>query len=341
MNYRHYNTPYSAKEKLRALRLWKNSTTEFVCHRYHCSERSLWRWKQKFDGTLESLENKSHRPHTPHPNAQSADEIKHINDLVRRNPRIGLNELYGKLRLHYAYTRNPVTLYRYLRRTGFYDNKPRRLAYKPKPYDTPLHIGEKWQLDVKYVPLECRCTSIHDDRRFYQYTVIDEATRERFIYPYEDLCATSTVDFVRRAMVYFGYKPKTIQTDNGAEFTYTRQTRYDKEHLFDTFCRERGIIHKLIKPRTPRHNGKVERSHRSDNERFYKWLRFYSFDDLLKQMQAYLQRSNNIPISTLRGTNGKRWLTPLEKRADLLYKDFGLENEIRSIPLGRQIRALK
>lgn len=294
-----------------------------------------------YDGTLESLDNKSHRPHTPHPNAQTAEEIKHIQDLLRRNPTIGLNELYEKLRLNYAYTRNPATLYRYLRRTGFYENKPRKTPYKPKPYDTPLHIGEKWQLDVKFVPFECRTTSVRGDRHFYQYTVIDEATRERFIYPYEDLCATSTVDFVRRAIVYFGYKPKTIQTDNGSEFTYTRQTRDDKEHLLDKFCRMHCIAHKLIKPRTPRHNGKVERSHRSDNERFYRYLKFYSFDDLLKQMKAYLQRSNNIPISTLRGTNGKRWLTPLEKRADLLYKDFGLENESRLIPLGRQIRARK
>lgn len=341
MNYKHYNTPYSAKEKLRALRLWKNSTTEFVCHRYHCSERSLWRWKRKYDGSLESLENKSHRPHTPHPNAQTVDEIKHINDLIRRNPRIGLNELYGKLRLHYAYTRNPATLYRYLRRMGFYDSKARKPSYKPKPYDTPLHVGEKWQLDVKFVPFECRTTAIRGDRHFYQYTIIDEATRERFIYPYEDLCATSTVDFVRRAILYFGYKPKAIQTDNGAEFTYTRQTRNDKEHLFDTFCRKYGIAHKLIKPRTPRHNGKVERSHRSDNERFYRWLKFYSFDDLLRQMKAYLQRSNNIPISTLKGSGGKRWLTPLEKRADLLYNDFGLENESRAVPLGRQIRAVR
>ena len=96
MNYKHYNTPYSAKEKLRALRLWKNSTTEFVCHRYHCSERSLWRWKSIYDGTIESLENKSKRPHTPHPNRQTDEEKKHIFDLVRRNPNIGLNELYGK-----------------------------------------------------------------------------------------------------------------------------------------------------------------------------------------------------------------------------------------------------
>ena len=341
MNYKHYNTPYSAKEKERALRLWETSSTEFVCHRYHCSERSLWRWKHMYDGTLESLENKSHRPHTPHPNAQTADEIKHIQDLLRRNPTIGLNELYGKLRLNYAYTRNPATLYRYLRRTGFYENKPRKAVYKPKPYDTPLHIGEKWQLDVKYVPFECRTTHVRGDRHFYQYTIIDEATRERFIYPYEDLCATSTIDFVRRAIVYFGYKPKTIQTDNGAEFTYTRQTRDDKEHLLDKFCRMHNIVHKLIKPRTPRHNGKVERSHRSDNERFYRYLKFYSFDDLLKQMKTYLQRSNNIPISTLRGTNGKRWLTPLEKRADLVLSDYGIENESRLIPLGRQIRTRK
>ena len=325
MNYKHYNTPYTAKEKERALNLWRTSSTEFVCHRYHCSERSLWRWKAKYDGTLESLENKSSRPHTPHPNSQTDEEVKHIQDLIRRNPNIGLNELYGKLRLNYDYARNPVTLYRYLRRTGFYLNKPKHTPYKPKPYDTPLHIGQKWQMDVKFVPFECRTTAVRGDRHFYQYTMIDEATRERFIYPYQDLCATNTVDFVKRAISYYGYKPEMIQTDNGAEFTYTRETKKDKEHLLDMFCRLNGIVHKLIKPRTPRHNGKVERSHRNDNERFYKYLKFYDFNDLLKQMRAYLKRSNEIPISTLKSFDGKRrWLTPKEKRAELLLLDWGV-----------------
>ena len=124
---------------------------------------------------------------------------------------------------------------------------------------------------------------------------------------------------------YFRYKPKEIQTDNGAEFTYTRETKTDKEHLLDRFCRINGIKHKLIKPRTPRHNGKVERSHRNDNERFYKWLKFYDFNDLLLQMQAYLKRSNNIPISTLKSRDCKRrWLTPKEKRAELLLLDYGV-----------------
>lgn len=325
MRYYHYNSPYTAKEKLKALTLWKTSSTEFVCHRYHCTERSLWRWKSLYDGTLESLANKSCRPLTPHPKSQTEEEKRNIHNLIRRTPDIGLNELYGKLRLNYGYTRNPATLYRYLKRVGFYDNRKKKTPYKPKPYNTPEHIGEKWQLDVKFVPFECRCTSVRGDRHFYQYTVIDEATRERFIYPYEDLTAQNTVDFLWRAILYFGYKPKIIQTDNGSEFTYTRQTRNDRLHPLDAFCEREGIEHKLIKPRTPRHNGKVERSHRNDNERFYKKLKFYSYNDLLTQMKAYLRRSNNIPISTLKSRDGKRkWLTPREKRAELMLLDWGV-----------------
>lgn len=322
-----YNNPYTAKEKEKALKLWrlKPSDILFVCHRYHCSERSLWRWKRLYNGTLESLSNKSSRPHTKHPNSHTTEEVQHIQDLIRRNPTIGLNELYGKLRLYYAYTRNPSSLFRFLRKRGFYDNKVVHLPYSPKPYDTPIHIGEKMQLDVKFVPFECRTYYVRGDRHFYQYTIIDEATRERFIYAYEDLCATNTVDFCKRAILYFGYKPKMIQTDNGSEFTYTRQTRNDKEHLLDTFCRLQGIVHKCIRPRTPRHNGKVERSHRNDNERFYRWLRFFNLEDLQKQMKAYLSRSNNIPISTLKSRDSiKKWLTPKEKRAELMLLDKGI-----------------
>ena len=46
--YRH-NTPYSAKEKLKAITMLKNNSIEYVSHRYHCSERSLYRWRKKYD----------------------------------------------------------------------------------------------------------------------------------------------------------------------------------------------------------------------------------------------------------------------------------------------------
>ena len=215
MNKKIYKVAYSAKEKLNAIKSLKVSNIEFVAHRYHCSVRSLYRWKSKYDGTLESLENKFSRKNMLHPNRHTEDEIKHIRDLIRRNPHIGLNELYGKLRLYYAYNRNPASLYRFLRKHGWYTDVQKKVKYVPQPYDTPTQLGEKWQFDVKYVPRNCYVGEFKEERRFYQYTVIDEASRERFIYPYLEQNATSTVDCIKRAIVYFGYKPKVIQTDNG------------------------------------------------------------------------------------------------------------------------------
>lgn len=304
----HYNYPMSANYKLSALNLLGKLPKFKICSRYHITKTTLNRWIRRYDGTIESLENKSHRPLTKHPTAHTEEEIKHIKDLIRRNPHIGLNELYGKLRQNYAYTRNPSSLFRFLKKNKLYD-QVKKEPYKPKPYETPLFPGEKWQMDVKYVPMECKATCISGTDRFYQYTMIDECTRERFIYAYREQCASSTIDFVMRAILYFGYKPKIIQTDNGQEFTHLANT--NRKHLLDIFCKKYKIIHKLIKPRTPRHNGKVERSHRNDNERFYKYLKFHSFEDLQKQMRAYLERSNNIPSRVL------GWLSPVEYRKKL------------------------
>ena len=313
-----YSLRFSAKEKERVLNLlYHTGDILFVARRYHISERTIYRWKRRYDGTVSSLENKSCRPHTPHPAAHTREELEHIRNLIRRNPEAGLNELYGKLRQRFGYSRNPVSLYRVLKRMGFYANKRVRVPYKPKPYDTPCRIGVKWRLDVKYVPCECNNSRDPVVHRYYQYTVIDEATRQRFLYAYEEQSGSSTVDFMIRAIRFFGYRPRIIQTDNGSEFTNVVKT--NRVHIFDRFCEKTGIIHQLIRPRTPRHNGKVERSHRNDNERFYRFLRFYSFGDLQRQMAAYLSRSNNIPISTLKSLDGKtRWLTPMQKREELM-----------------------
>ena len=178
---------------------------------------------------------------------------------------------------------------------------------KPQKYDTPTQLGVKWQLDVKYVPSACYVGEIPD--KFYQYTMIDEASRERFIYPYREQSSYSTIDFVKRAINYFRYSPETIQTDNGFEFTYPRD--YKRTHSFDIFCNQLEIQHKLIRPRTPWHNGKVERSHRNDQERFYNFLSFYSFEDLKVQMYRYMRRSNRIPMAVL------GWISPIERRSQL------------------------
>ena len=148
---------------------------------------------------------------------------------------------------------------------------------------------------VQYVPKVC-CVGTDGDV-FFQYTMIKEASRRRFIYAYKEQSSYSTVDFVKRALTCFGYAPQTLQTDNGSEFTHTAKKK--RVHSLDLFCEKNGITHKTIRPRTPWHNGKVERSHRSDQERFYNYLSFYSFDDLQVQMKRYLYRSNRIPMPVL------------------------------------------
>ena len=309
----HY--PHSLNTKYYAVLLYRNGNPiSFVCRRYKCSKASLMRWNRKFDGTKESLIDKSHRPLTPHPNAHTEQELKWIKDYTKRNPHISLCELYGKLRCEKGYSRHACSLFRVVRKLKYNINKEKHTKYIPKHYDTPKDIGNKWQLDVQVIPKDCYVGQIPD--KFYQYTVIDEASRERFIYPYKEQSSYSTINFIKRAIVYFGYKPQIIQTDNGQEFTYTMKT--EKVHPVDIFLNSLNIQHKLIKPRTPRHNGKVERSHRNDQQRFYSYLKFYSYDDLLKQMKAYLNRSNNIPMQSL------NWLTPLETRHILEQKNNNL-----------------
>lgn len=302
--------PHEISTKVQSVKLYRQTKDiGFVCRRYHISKASLMRWNKLYDGTKESLASKSHRPHSPHPNAHTERELKWIKDLHRRNPDISVNELYGKLRQQKAYSRHPGSLYRVFIRLG-YRQKVESTKKKSRHnghYDTPKEIGIKWQMDVKYVPSACYVGS--DGEKFFQYTMIDEASRERFIYAYKEQSSDSTIDFVQRAIIYFGYGPETIQTDNGPEFTHTSKTK--RIHPLDLLCMRLHIHHKAIRPKTPWHNGKVERSHRNDQERFYNYLKFYSYEDLQLQMKRYLRRSNRIPMSVL------GWRSPVEMRREL------------------------
>jgi len=303
------STKYHAVETYR-----REKDISYVCRLYHISKASLMRWNKRYDGSKESLRAKSHKPHSPHPNAHTETELKWIKDYHRRSPNISICELYGKLREEKAYSRHPGSLYRVFARLGFrkHVESTKKKSRHLGKYDTPEQLGKKWQMDVKYVPSVCYTNSNGDNQKFYQYTVIEEASRKRFIYAYMEQSSYSTLDFIKRAIIFFGYAPRMIQTDNGTEFTYLTKTK--RVHPFDIFCLQLHIEHKLIRPRTPWHNGKVERSHRNDQERFYNHLKFYSFEDLQLQMKRYLTRSNNIPMAVL------GWKSPTQLHKQLEQK---------------------
>lgn len=210
--------PHELKTRIYAVELYrKGNSSNYVCRKYHISKSSLSRWNRKYDGTKESLMDKSHRPLTPHPNFHTETELKWINNYIKRNPHITLCELWYKLKLNKGYTRHPVSLYRVLKKLGYYNeiNIKGTSKYTPKKYNIPTKLGKKWQVDVKFVPKECKSDNLPFDKKYYQYTCIDEASRERFIFHYEEHTPANTVNFIHRCFLFYEYKPEEIQTDNG------------------------------------------------------------------------------------------------------------------------------
>ena len=166
--------PHELNTRYYAVQSYRNGNkATYVCRKYHISKASLSRWNNTFDGTKESLSDKSHRPISTHPKAHNEFELKWIHDYIKRNPHITLCELWYKLKINKGYTRHPGSLYRVLKRIGYYNelNINHTSKYIPKKYDTPTNIGIKWQMDVKVVPKQCYVGQIPD--KFYQYTVID------------------------------------------------------------------------------------------------------------------------------------------------------------------------
>lgn len=105
-------------------------------------------------------------------------------------------------------------------------------------------------------------------------------------------------------MKFFKFRIECVQTDNGGEFTKHYQSEKPKLTLFQEVLAANGIRHKLIRVFTPRYNGKVERSHRKDQERFYNEHSFYSLEDYNKQLRKYNKGYNDFPMRPL------NWLSP-------------------------------
>ena len=119
--------------------------------RYKTNRQYIYRWTRRYDGTLQSLADKSHRPHH-HPNQHTEQEIKLIMDMRKRNMNSGLVVFWVKLRQR-GYTRSITGLYRFLRKHGQIPIKPPNPKYIPKPYEKMLFPGQRVQVDVKFVPI--------------------------------------------------------------------------------------------------------------------------------------------------------------------------------------------
>ena len=266
---------------------YKTGVTEAAKY-YRISRQAIYEWRAKYDGkSWKSLVDKSHRPHH-HPNEHTAEEKQMI---LRRYPRYkdDMIMLWDSLRKD-GYTRSYTSLVRVVNKWIKPEIKQKQTR-KPKPYQRAEYPGQKVQVDVKFVPSYC----VVNGQKYYQYTAVDECTRWTFREMYEEHSTYSSTDFLKKLILSCPFPIKEIQTDNGTEFTRALISDDGKPSLFEKALEVCGIKYHRIRVATPRHNGKVERQHRTDEKRFYKKMKMYNLEDGRKQLEKYNKKSNNIP----------------------------------------------
>ena len=215
-------------------------------------------------------------------------------------------ELWNRLH-HKGYSRHPESLLWVMVNWGLFPLASKKETYKPKSYEQMTYPDQRVQVDVKVVPRRC----ISDpELKLYQYTAIDEFSRLRFLSAYPDHIPSSSADFLKKLFKWDarqGIRVECVQANNGFEFTNRfSNSRRDLPALFEATAAKLGVRHKLIRSYTPRHNGKVERSHLEDQKRFYACHSFCSLHEFSKKLAVHNRRSNNFPIRSL------NWLSPLE-----------------------------
>ena len=265
----------------------KNATKTAI--RYKISRKTLYKWLKRYDGTWQSLVEQSRRPHSS-PRAHTAEEIRQIRRLAKKHNWEDLILAYQEMREKYGYRRSYGGFKRIVAKLKAAKGNKKRKGRKNKPYQRAEYPGQKVQVDVKFVPETC----IVDGRKYYQFTAVDECTRWTYRQMYDEHSTYSAEDFLMSLIQHCPFPIREIQTDNGTEFTKALISNDPNDKsLFESKLEEYQIKYHRIRIATPRHNGKVERQHRIDQQRFYDRLRMFSLEDGRKQLSVYQKKSND------------------------------------------------
>lgn len=249
--------------------------------------KSAYDWLRKWDGTWKSLVAKSHRPHS-HPRAHTEAEIRLIITVRRECGFLPPLLMYQELQER-GYLRSYGGLKRFLRKHFASPSAPLVRPEKPKAYEGGSFPGERVQIDVKYVPK----LSLYGEK-LYQYTMVDECSRWCIREIYAEHSDYAASQFLRHAVKAAPFTVLEVQTDNGHEFTNALFGQKQLEDTrFELALHELGIAYRRIRPGTPKHNGRVERQHGLDMQRFYKRQKFSSLEDARQKIDAYNAWSNS------------------------------------------------
>lgn len=252
-----------------------------TCRHFGISRQAFDKWQRRFqEFGAAGLHDRPRRPHRS-PRATAAPVVSKILYL-RQTYHFGPGKIADYLKRFHAIAIARSSVHRILHRHGLHrlpanqKHHPHRKRWqryeKPRP-------GHRLQLDVKFLE-RIPGTS----KRLYQFTAIDDCTRIRVLKVYDACNQRTAIRFIDEVRQRLPFRIHVVQTDNGAEF----------QSQFHWHLEAQDIRHVYIRPRTPHLNGKVERSHRVDDQEFYQLLDkdgitddIHLFNDKLREWEDY------------------------------------------------------
>lgn len=278
-----------------------------ACARRGVSRDFFYRWWRRLkEGKfqIEYLKPRSRRPKRS--SGKIADLLEHRIRYLRKVHGEGAEMLTYRLQKEgYSVSKSTVNYVLNQRR-----RKPRRTKEKlkahQKRYELPIP-GQRVQIDVKHAG------TLNTGQKVYVYNAIDECTRWKYAKAFLSYTADKTLEFLNELKHHFPFPIQCIQTDNGPEFTnrlvITMVNAQPKTlHPMEAWCRKHSIWQRLIPPGEKELNGKVERSHRMDDEYFYDRAPRHTIDAFNQSLGKWT--SNYLFKRPHGGLHGK---TPFEK----------------------------
>ena len=247
-----------------------------TCRHFGVSRVWFYKWKARYEAHGEAgLFDRSCVPRRS-PKATPREVVAKVLYL-RQHYHFGPGKIADYLRRFHQVSVATGTVHRILLRHGMNrlpaNQKHRRHAKRWKRYEKQ-QPGLRLQLDVKVLE---RIPGTR--KRLYQFTAIDDCTRIRVLKIYDACNQGTAIRFIDEVLRRLPFRVHVIQTDNGAEFQSAFHWRLDAL----------GIKHVYIRPRSPHLNGKVERSHRVDDQEFYQLLDKRGISDDIRLFNAKLR----------------------------------------------------
>ena len=245
-----------------------------TCRYFGIGRASFYRWRTAYRQLGEAgLVNAKPIPKNPASRTplEIVDKVLHL----RKTYHLGPIRIVWYLARYHAIKISEAGVSRILRRNGV-SRLPRGTRLRKihtKRYNKQVP-GHHIQMDVKFLTFD---GPRGEQIRRFQYTAIDDATRVRALKIYEKHTQANAIDFVDHIIEKFPFRIREIRTDNG----------HDSQAKFHWHVEDQGIRHAYIKRGTPQLSGKVERSHRSDQEEFYQLLSYKDDVDLEAKLDEW------------------------------------------------------